>query len=469
MTTRERSATRAIVAVALATFVVAVLAIDARATYGARTTADEPQYLLTALSLAEDVDLDISDELEERAFLPFHEIDLNTQTIDLNADGQRLSPHDPALPVLLAVPMGLGGWEAAKVTLALVAALTAAGTTFVAIRRFAVDPRIAGLVIGGLFVTPPLTAYGTQVYPEMPAAGLAVAAFGSLLAPNPQTRHLVVAFVAIVALPWLSVKYVPVAAALGLGLLVRMPSARRPVLIAAAAAAGVVYLVVHQRVYGGWTVYSAGDHFVDGEFQVVGDDPNYVGRSRRLIGLLVDRGFGIVAWAPAWIALVPAMATLAVRRQRGWGLLIGTVATGWAVATWVALTMHGWWWPGRQLVVVLPLAAIAIAAFVDEVRGALAWFVGATALAVGSWLWLVVEASTDRRTLIVDFEDTASPWYRVWRTVLPDHRDLDTRSALLTVAWAALFVGSAVWAVRRARPTTAEGRSADEPEVLVGG
>ena len=34
-----------------------------RAAYGAQTTADEPQYLLTAISLAEDGDLDVADEL----------------------------------------------------------------------------------------------------------------------------------------------------------------------------------------------------------------------------------------------------------------------------------------------------------------------------------------------------------------------------------------------------------------------
>ena len=45
------------------TFLAALPAIGARATYGAKTTADEPQYLLTALSIAEDFDLDISDEI----------------------------------------------------------------------------------------------------------------------------------------------------------------------------------------------------------------------------------------------------------------------------------------------------------------------------------------------------------------------------------------------------------------------
>ena len=42
--------------VALTVSVVAALSIQARATYNAQVTADEPQYLLTALSLGEDFD-----------------------------------------------------------------------------------------------------------------------------------------------------------------------------------------------------------------------------------------------------------------------------------------------------------------------------------------------------------------------------------------------------------------------------
>ena len=41
------------------TFLIAMSAINARATYGAKISVDEPQYLLTALSIYEDFDLDI--------------------------------------------------------------------------------------------------------------------------------------------------------------------------------------------------------------------------------------------------------------------------------------------------------------------------------------------------------------------------------------------------------------------------
>ena len=54
--------------VAVSTFLFAMIAINARATYGAKISVDEPQYLLSALSLIEDGDLDISDELDEQRY-----------------------------------------------------------------------------------------------------------------------------------------------------------------------------------------------------------------------------------------------------------------------------------------------------------------------------------------------------------------------------------------------------------------
>jgi len=48
-------------------FLAAAAGIAVPATHTTRTTADEPQYLLTAISLARDGDLDIADELAEGA------------------------------------------------------------------------------------------------------------------------------------------------------------------------------------------------------------------------------------------------------------------------------------------------------------------------------------------------------------------------------------------------------------------
>jgi len=450
----------AMMAVALWVFALALPAIGARASYGARVTADEPQYLITAISIAEDFDLDISDELAERRFEPFHEINLNPQTIPLDDSGRRISPHDPLLPALLALPMLLGGWVAAKTALAATAAATAAATLWLAVRRFGVSPGIGAVVTGAFFAAPPLVSYATQVYPEMPAALCVTLGLAAVTGPLRRVGQ-VSAVVSIVALPWLSVKFVPVAAVLAVVMVLRLwPRHRLQLLfnLALLAVAGVAYLIFHRIVYGGWTAYASGDHFVDGELLVFGSDPDYVGRSRRLIGLIVDRGFGLAAWTPAYLLAVPALFAWSRRRQHGRrAVLLCVFSVGYAMAVWAALTMHGWWWPGRQVVAVLPVVVIAAAMLVEQLRGLRLLLLTGCLLGTFNWLWLVVEASTGRRTLIVDFTETANPLYQVWSALLPDHRNYLGASQALTLVWVALIaaVTLLVWLRLKPQPAAA--------------
>ena len=414
---------RTLVVVGLVAAVAALIGLPLRATYGARTTADEPQYLLTALSLWEDRSFDIADELAEERWRDFHEAELPEQTAPLD-DGRRVSPHDPLLPVLLAVPVGLFGWAGAKAFLAVVAGVLAGLLVAVAHRRFGVPVRTAAVVVGAFAVAVPFASYGSQVYPELPAALAVTVAVAAL----PARRWLFV--LAVVALPWLGIKYVLVAAALAA---LKLRDRR---VVAAFVAAGVAYLAGHQLLYGGWTAYAAGDHFVGGEYTVVGYSPDYLGRSRRLLGLLVDRGFGLAAWAPVWLLLVPAVAALLRRRPPGWTALVVPLAAGWATATWLALTMHGWWSPGRQVVVVLPLAVLAVAWWVST-AGARALRVVAVLGAVGalSWLWLAAEVASLDLRLIIDFEQTSNPLVRGWRLLLPDMRSPEAGDWVRYLGW----------------------------------
>jgi hypothetical protein len=435
---------RAAVAVGLVVTAWTSLGAGARATYGARTTADEPQYLLTAISLAEDRDLDIADELAAERYRAFHEADLPPQTKVLG-DGRQVSPHDPLLPVLLAVPVALGGWLGAKLFLAGLAGVLAGLLTWTAHRRFAVPLGVAATVALSFSLGPPLSMYATQVYPELPAALATTAALAALTGPLGRGGLVAVAL-AVVALPWLGVKYVLVAAALAAVALARLLRAGRlrdaGLLVAALAGAGLAYVVAHRLLYGGWTPYATGDHFVTGEASVVGTDPDYAGRSRRLVGLLVDRHFGLVPWHPGWLLAVPAVAALARRRPAGAAALAAPLAAGWLTAAFVALTMHGWWWPGRQLVVVLPALVLAVAWWASGRRAALVAAAGAAgALA---FAFLAVEASTDRLTWVVDFARTANPLVRAARSVLPDYARVSSATWALHAAWLAVLAGLAV-------------------------
>jgi hypothetical protein len=465
----------AVAAVGLLAFLGAAAGIVVPASHGTRTTADEPQYLLTAISLAEDRDLDIADELAAGRWRAFHDLPLPEQTEPL-ASGRRLSPHDPLLPLLLAVPVAAGGWVGAKLALAALAGVLAGLLLWTAVRRFGVPVGTGLLVVAVFALSPPLAVYGTQVYPELAAALAVVAAVAALTAPGgggaPGRGAVAVVGVAVVALPWLAVKYVPVAAVIALLAVWRLVGAgarRRALALAAGlAAAGVAFVALHRWWYGGWTPYATGDHFVGGELTAVGPDPAYLGRGRRLLGLATDRAFGVAAWQPAFLLAVPALATLARRRPAGWAALALPLAAGWLVATFVALTMHGWWFPGRQVVVVLPLAVLAVACWAGGSRRRRLAVAVAGGFGVVAYAWLLADGLAGRVTWAVDVFATGDPAYRAWRLVLPDYLAVTTATWVLHAAW---LVVVAVWAGaawRRAAPATGEPPPGDHPGAAPG-
>ena len=466
-----------LVALALGVSLLTALGAGARASYGARTTADEPHYLLTALSLAHDRDLDVSDERAARAYLPFHEVALPLQAT-IQPDGSQISPHDPLLPLLLALPMAAGGWLAAKLALAALAGLLALAVAWTAIHRLGVDVRwaVAGAALFSL--SPPLAVYATQVYPELPAALAVTSAVAAALGP-PTRRNAACFAVAVAVLPWLSVKYAPVALTLGAVFAV-VNRRRAPRLVGAVlgalSAGALAYAVASRGLYGGWTPYAAGSHFIDGEATVMGRSPDFAGRSWRLIALLVDRGFGLAVWQPAWLCAVPAVAWLLARRDSSPGdrsgpaaagpdsprsaavVLVAPLAVGWLVATYLALTMHGWWFPGRQVVVVLPLAVLAILGWSagSHLRRRVVVVSGLAGLLAQAFL--VAEGWAHRLTWAVDPQRTADPLLRLLRLAAPDLRRMNAADRAGLVVWAVLLtaVGLATaLAVRRTGPTAA--------------
>ncbi len=449
MTVRNRPLAAALVTVFVVGLLAALAGLGVRSTLGGKASVDEPQYLLTALSLYEDFSLDIDDELDAERWRDYHDTLLPRQTRDLDGGGQ-ISPHDPLLPLILAVPFGLGGLAAAKATMAVLAGLTAAVTLWVAVRRFAVRLPVATVGVGVAFASPPLAVYGQQIYPEIPAALAVVVAVGALGGPL-RRRGLVVFLTAVVALPWLSVKYAPVAAVLVAACLVVLTRAGRGRAAAGAvgvlAAAGVVYLTVHQAVWGGWTVYATADHFAEsGEFGVVGFTPDYLGRSQRLAALLLDRDYGLLAWQPAWLLVLPALGAALAARPARWGTLVAPALAGWLVATYVALTMNGFWWPGRQVVVILPILVVLVLWWLD--RSALPVRAGAVALGALGVLALsalLIGGHRGEVRWVNGFYAAGGPLRRAFGVLLPEYRAPgDAGVWPRHAAWLAVFAVLAV-------------------------
>lgn len=420
--------------------------VFARATTGARTTADEPQYLMTAESLAADRDLDVANQRAAGSYRAYHEVGLPLQE-EIASDASRISPHDPLLPVLLAVPIALGGWVGAKAFLALVAGLLAAALLFVAEARLGVRRTLAVPVVLAASLAAPLAIYATQVYPEIVAALVVALTIAVVTAPRPTARHAVVFAALVSALPWLSVKYAPVALAL-VGVAVARSTAgsaarSRFVLLGLLGMSAIAFAVLHLRWYGGLTPYAVGSHFDAGQLDVMGN-PDLVGRSVRLVGLFVDRDFGLLVWQPLYAVAVLGLVELVRRRSPAAAILGLPVLAGWLNATFVALTMHGWWFPGRQVVVVLPCLVLATAWWCEQHASARVHAAVRVCAVLGASLaaWLLVQVAVTDTRLVTTFAELDHPWWRAARLALPDLRADRPLDTLLLFAWsaAALFV-----------------------------
>ena len=283
---------------------------------------------------------------------------------------------------------------------------------------------------------------------------------------------LVVLALCVVALPWLAIKYAPVAAALaavGLWRLRGTGGGRAAAALGAGAAAGAVGVPGRARtVYGGWTVYAGGDR------------TSSTASSARSATTPTTWAAAGAWWACWWTATsasrrgslrgcccpgrrgAPRAAPAAARPRCSLPL-----AAGWLVATFVALTMQGWWFPGRQLVVVLP-ARVPSRWPGGPGRAAPACVAAVALGAVGvvAQAFIVAEGLLGRIAWVVDLQTTADPLYRAIRWITPDYLTEDAATWPLHWAWAAAFVALAVWAWRREGGALPRRPRADEPALV---
>lgn len=180
----------------------------------------------------------------------------------------------------------------------------------------------------------------------------------------------------------------------------------------------------------------------------------------RLVGLLFDDTFGLAVWQPAFLFAVPAAVAMISHSRRWAAALLGPAGVGWLVATFAALTMRGWWFPGRQVVVVVPLLALPVLWWLGRLatRGCSRTTkvaIGAAAFAgflgVGSYAMLVVESWRGARTWVSDFWETANPAVRLLRAALPDLRHAGPGEVLACVVAVLVSTAAVLLTARMSR------------------
>jgi hypothetical protein len=319
--------------------------------YVSRTlaTGDEPHYLIMARSLWQEGDLDVVDNMARGDYKDFSygfQFHYGRPT----RDGRPYPAHGPGLPVLLAPFLALGGRRACVALLALLLGLL--GATVPRLARKCGADREGALLAWAAAVGPPTFFFAVQIYTELPSALALTLALNLLLAGRPGPGRALVAALVTATLPWLHVKLVLAALALGLVGLVRLESRARWAFVMTGTLMAVLFVAHHWWIFG--SPFAAGY----GSFPPRGFRHSHP--LAALVGLGIDREFGLLVYAPIFLLALPGtLLALGSYRRRAWPLLVVAMAVLVPILPW-----RMWWAgqspPARFLVPLLPMLAVTM-------------------------------------------------------------------------------------------------------------
>jgi hypothetical protein len=323
---------------------------------------DEPYNLLLAHSLAYDFDTDLANNYRQSDSLRFMDRELRPQPGDpVGANGEQYSRHTSTLPLLLAPAYRLGGKFGALATMAVLAAALAWWTLHLARRLFPDDHGGALLAYAILALTPPILLYANQVWVEIPAALLLVAAFHGIhrLAPGaPLAQNkAILAFtvVCILLLPLFKLRFAVLSMSL-LGLLAwRLRHSKRWswTLLAASVAGPSAFLLYNQLRFGQLLRADSIERL-----RLTRDPLGSLLTGTG--GLFYDGAFGLFFSSPLWLLLLAAVLAVLWQRPRV-GARVAVVVLPYLLAVGLTPSWYAGWSPPFRLgIVVLPLLAVLL-------------------------------------------------------------------------------------------------------------
>jgi hypothetical protein len=332
--------------VAFLAFVV-YLGIGYRLQESVGISGDEPHYLLIAYSLLNDGDLAVQNNYAAEDYRQY----FNGKIGPHLAHGTPYSIHGIGVPLILLPGFALLGLSGVLLTEAFLGALTVR-EIFKAAEELGFGRSAAGLGAVGFAFTVPAVFLCVSAYPELPAALIVAGTFRRLIGPSPPMGWKAFFWgLAIGVLPFLHIKYIPLAVILGLG-------------------AMWYWRAWIPRFAGGWII---GLISLVVFFGWLHGDPNPLasyGRQRIFLaqvplgfaGLLFDQEFGLLPCSPFYLFGLVALGALLRQRPR-----LGSLAVAIFLAVAVPGAAHPLWTggtspPARFLFPALPVLALVAAA-----------------------------------------------------------------------------------------------------------
>lgn len=381
--------------IALGVYLAALLVMQPQA------TGDEPHYALEAVSLSSDFDRDLrnnyADASDVLRVFPVESLDSHAFRYP-GSQGEEISIHNVGLPVLLAPIAAVGGDVFAMRLVPVLLSALAAYFLFQILFRLNVASAGWNCVAWGLVAfSLPLVVYSSGLYPEIPAMVILLGSGLMMLSkPAPNRLGYWVAALGIAYLPWLHVRFYPLALALAVGL---GWGARRALLQARAgtvkasnfrfalAAPAVLLLLSGLAMAAAFTFwYGSPDpraqYGVEPFISAVGLDAAF--SYRGIVGGLLSPVYGWLPFAPVhviglcgifllvWRLKTPALAALAA-----------------AVVYWLIVGSSGvepgYSFPTRFQLTIIPLVAVPLAVALSR-----SWSLRVLAAPLGALSLLVV-------------------------------------------------------------------------------
>ena len=337
-----------------------------------RTIGDEPHYLVIAESVLRDGDLSLADDYASRNYQRegYHSGARLEPHVTTGRQGRVVPWHQVMTSLVILPAYAAAGYRGAGATMVVIMSATAL-FTFLLLRRF-VRERTAAIVTLFFFLTYPLLLYSHLVYPEVFAIFLvAVGTWAALeVRAGKGPGYLFLAGIAAALLPHFHSKFIVLAAALAF-LVVLCAGGRSwrllyffaPVCLSLAALAFWTWYLYGPNIIRGLTVSGGTGGFFGG------DSP------WGIPGLYFDRAWGLVPFAPLYLALFAGMPLPRNRRAlKKWWIFIPVTIAVYTVVVGGFREWHGGAAPvPRYLVPLLPLFVLCAGLVVSGVRSRWVW------------------------------------------------------------------------------------------------
>ena len=294
---------------------------------------DEPHYLVITQSLLHDGDLKIENNHQREEYRAYFNRPLKPDYLTRGTDGEIYSIHPVGLAVLALPAFAVGGYRGVVAMLVLMAALAAALMWGWA-REVSGSASAATFAWAASALTAPFLFNSFTVYPEIPGA-LAVMVAVAWRPASTSTRVMAMRGAAIGALPWLSTKYAPMAAAVTIVVLLRARASARAVaaLLAPMAIALAGWFAFFFWI---WGTVSPSAPYGSSEPMTL----RYLARGAP--GLLFDQEYGVVAHAPILALAFVGLAQMLRSGGAGFRRALELIVILCALLVTVG-AFHVWW------------------------------------------------------------------------------------------------------------------------------